>query len=252
MKRLQDLEEEILGIIEPLEVDFGIALKLIETEDEWFLNGNRLFQLASVYKVPILVRALQLVDQGILHLSDRVPVDTRFKTCPSGILIFPGGRPSTDDSRSSCPYDHCVGQHGHGHGARSGGRDRCGMRDAERSRIHGARLPSDAVDARDVLRSVRRPADSQDGAGAHRTSQSGSPEPRKRCLFRPPSRECRNTGGDEPIVRTHPSGRGGESLILQEGIGHPPAANARQHDAQPASTIDPNGTQDRRLAWSAQ
>ena len=88
MKRLKDLEKEILGIIEPLDVDFGIALKLIETEDEWSLNGSRLFQLASVYKVPILVRALQLVDRGILHLSDRVPVDARFKTCPSGILVF--------------------------------------------------------------------------------------------------------------------------------------------------------------------
>ncbi len=67
---------------------FGVAVHDLHTGEQAALNGDRPFQLASVFKVPILVSAMRVADQGLLDLDERVTLTDADKVSPSGILCY--------------------------------------------------------------------------------------------------------------------------------------------------------------------
>jgi beta-lactamase class A len=68
--RLHRLEE----ISRALEGRVGIAIELLETKEHYAVHGDERFPMQSVYKLPIAMAVLRVVDSGSLRLDQRVLV----------------------------------------------------------------------------------------------------------------------------------------------------------------------------------
>lgn len=82
------LQAKIREAITEVPVTFGVAIKYLESGEEAMLNADRTYQLASVFKVPVLVTGIQQLDAGKFNLDDRIELKEVHKTMPSGILAF--------------------------------------------------------------------------------------------------------------------------------------------------------------------
>ncbi|WP_033542889.1 serine hydrolase [Planococcus sp. CAU13] len=89
MQLQQQIEQYISGI----DAEFGISIKHLKTQEEVNIQGDRLFQMASVVKVPILATLYDLAEKGEIDLNqriemldeDHVPGSGVFKAMDSGI-----------------------------------------------------------------------------------------------------------------------------------------------------------------------
>ena len=72
--KIDALEQEVRRIAGRNTGNVGVAVRHLETCQGFSLNGDRLFFMASTYKIPMAVRILQLVDQSKLSLDDMVRV----------------------------------------------------------------------------------------------------------------------------------------------------------------------------------
>ncbi|MFW6013106.1 MAG: serine hydrolase [Candidatus Bipolaricaulota bacterium] len=82
------MEAKIKEQTSSLAVDFGIAVRFLETEEQFFLNEKQTYQLASVFKVPVLFAAMKEVEDGSFSLDQRIELRSQHKTKPSGILPY--------------------------------------------------------------------------------------------------------------------------------------------------------------------
>lgn len=88
-----ELQQKIEQYISSIDASFGISVKHLETQEETNIQGDRLFQMASVVKVPILAALFELAERGEIDLSQRikmryeeyVPGSGVFKAMDSGI-----------------------------------------------------------------------------------------------------------------------------------------------------------------------
>ncbi|MFD1926771.1 serine hydrolase [Sporosarcina siberiensis] len=87
------LKTKIESYINEIDASFGIYIKNIETKEEVNIQGDRLYQMASVVKVPILATLFDLVEKGEIELTKRVKIEESdfvpgsgvFKTMDCGI-----------------------------------------------------------------------------------------------------------------------------------------------------------------------
>jgi beta-lactamase class A len=86
------MKVQIEKIAEDLEGTMGVAVKNLGTGEEVTLNGDELFQLASVFKVPVIVTLYREVDAGNIRLDDKVEMTHYSKVPGSGVLreLTPG------------------------------------------------------------------------------------------------------------------------------------------------------------------
>ncbi|WP_338876567.1 class A beta-lactamase, subclass A2 [Spirosoma sp. SC4-14] len=70
---IQKLESQIAQIASDAQGKVGVAAMLVETGESVSLKGNEQFPMQSVYKMPIAMAVLHLVDQKKLALNQRVP-----------------------------------------------------------------------------------------------------------------------------------------------------------------------------------
>ena len=88
-----ELQQKIEQYISEIDASFGISIKHLETEEEVNIQGERLFQMASVVKVPIIATLYDLAQRGEIDLNERikmlkedyVPGSGVFKAMDSGI-----------------------------------------------------------------------------------------------------------------------------------------------------------------------
>ncbi len=64
----------------------GVYIKHVESGDWVGVNESRRFQLASVFKVPLLLALYREADLGHVSLDDRIVLEDRMKTYGSGLL----------------------------------------------------------------------------------------------------------------------------------------------------------------------
>ena len=88
MSQATPLKTEIQQIVQDIPVTFGVAIKYLESGQQVLLNNDRTYQLASVFKIPVLATAMWQVDAGRFGLDDRIELRDTHKTSPSGILAF--------------------------------------------------------------------------------------------------------------------------------------------------------------------
>lgn len=89
---LKDLETKIQSYIAESDSEMGVAVHHIESDQQIMINADRLYPLASVIKVPILVEAFHQIAESKLRLDDRWTVTKDLGTVGSGLLpVFDNG-----------------------------------------------------------------------------------------------------------------------------------------------------------------
>ena len=96
------LEEKIKEIAEGLKGTLGVAVKHLKSGEEAMVNGDDLFQLASVFKVPVIVTLYRQADSGKIDLDERVEMTEHAKVPGSGVLreLTPGLELTIKDYRT--------------------------------------------------------------------------------------------------------------------------------------------------------
>lgn len=90
--RLQELSDAFPGVI-------GVAVRDLKTGEELSINGDRLFPMASVYKVPIMVEVFRQIEARKFSLDDRIELGDEHRTLGSGVLtlLSNGLKPTVKD-----------------------------------------------------------------------------------------------------------------------------------------------------------
>jgi beta-lactamase class A len=81
------LQEKIQNLLPQNEVEFGIAVEHIETDEETWINCDEVFPTASVFKVPLMVEVYKQARLGKFSLDDRLELKSQYKTLTTGILL---------------------------------------------------------------------------------------------------------------------------------------------------------------------
>lgn len=79
LEQIQKEAEDFNGIL-------GVSVKHLGTGESSFLNGDRVFPTASVFKVPVIVEFFRQVDRGEIDLDEQVLLSKRDKVPGSGVL----------------------------------------------------------------------------------------------------------------------------------------------------------------------
>lgn len=93
------LQEQVDDNIGAVEGEFGVYIRHLGSDDTVEVNGDKLYLLASVFKIPILIEALAQVDEGRLRLDERVELQHEYQLPTSMIFehLQPGLQPTVRD-----------------------------------------------------------------------------------------------------------------------------------------------------------
>jgi len=80
------LRRRIRGIAARLDGSMGVYVRSLATGETLAINADQPFQMASVFKIPILAELLSQVDAGRRSLDDRVVLADEMKSPGSGVL----------------------------------------------------------------------------------------------------------------------------------------------------------------------
>lgn len=80
------LQQLIEAYVKDIEADFGIYIKNLQTNEEVNIQGEKLFQTASVMKLPVLATLYEKVYQGEINLHERIQLTEQDYVPGSGIL----------------------------------------------------------------------------------------------------------------------------------------------------------------------
>lgn len=81
-----NLQQLIESYIENIDAEFGIYIKHLQTNEKVSINGDTLFQTASVIKLPVLATLYEKVYAGEINLLDRVILENEDWVPGSGVL----------------------------------------------------------------------------------------------------------------------------------------------------------------------
>ncbi len=90
--RLQEMANAFPGVM-------GVTVRDLKTGEEVSINGDRLFPMASVYKIPIMVEVFRQIEAKKFSLDDRVEHGDDARTLGSGVLtlLSNGLKPTVKD-----------------------------------------------------------------------------------------------------------------------------------------------------------
>lgn len=96
------LKERIEEVAGGLKGTLGVAVKNLGTGEKVLVRGNTLFQLASVFKVPVIVTLYRQADAGKINLDDYVEMTDYARVPGSGVLreLTPGLKLRVRDYRT--------------------------------------------------------------------------------------------------------------------------------------------------------
>src|SRR5699024_4805105 len=80
------LQQKIEDIIQETSAIFGVSIKHTETKEEVNINEDKLFQMSSVFKVPILMTLYEKVFNGEIDLTERVKITEEDRVPGSGVI----------------------------------------------------------------------------------------------------------------------------------------------------------------------
>jgi beta-lactamase class A len=93
------LEQKLRAAVAKASGAWGISVRHVERNEFAGINADQRFQMASVFKIPVLVELYQQVKEGRLSLEDRVEWGQAQSYFGSGILVAldPGLKPTIHD-----------------------------------------------------------------------------------------------------------------------------------------------------------
>jgi beta-lactamase class A len=81
------LTEKICACLKDDRVEYGIAVKHIESGEEVLIHADEPFPTASVFKVPVMVEVFKQAREGRFDLNDRLELAEADKTLTTGVLL---------------------------------------------------------------------------------------------------------------------------------------------------------------------
>ena len=81
-------KKALQSIIACVDAEISLFAHHIESGAEIDIDGDRVYPLASVLKIPVLVEAFRQIGQGRFSLADRFELTVAEKNLPSGVLTF--------------------------------------------------------------------------------------------------------------------------------------------------------------------
>ncbi len=84
--RRADLRGRLTRLAKDLDGTIGIGVKTLWDGTELFIEPDRSFPMASVFKIPVLIELLLQAEEGRFSLTDRVTVTEVMKSPGSGVL----------------------------------------------------------------------------------------------------------------------------------------------------------------------
>ena len=81
------LQQKLESIVDGASGFFGVSVKHLQTGEEAKINSDALFQLASCYKVPVLVTLFRDVEAGKLRLDTRIRLKREDRRSAAGVLV---------------------------------------------------------------------------------------------------------------------------------------------------------------------
>lgn len=85
-KTLDELKSIVNSEVNKINGDVGVYILHVDTGEEVTINADKQYQLASVFKIPVLVTLFKRIDEGYFSLDDRIVLSERMKTYGSGLL----------------------------------------------------------------------------------------------------------------------------------------------------------------------
>jgi beta-lactamase class A len=97
--QMERLRAHLLELVNAFPGTMGVAVRDITTGQTISINGDRLFPMASAYKIPILVEVFRQAEARKFSLDDRIQLAESDRTLGSGILTLmsPGLSPTIKD-----------------------------------------------------------------------------------------------------------------------------------------------------------
>jgi len=83
---IERLRFQIEAVIEGIEGELGVAVKHLESGEELDINGETLFPMASVFKLPILVEVMAQIQERQFSLEDEISIQPRDQHLGSGMI----------------------------------------------------------------------------------------------------------------------------------------------------------------------
>lgn len=98
-KTEEELEQFVLTKAKQIKGILGVYIKHVESGESLGINENKRFQLASVFKIPVLLTLFKQISLDKISLDDRIVLRTKDKTYGSGLLTHmkPGLNLSIND-----------------------------------------------------------------------------------------------------------------------------------------------------------
>lgn len=99
VQNLERLRAHLQELASAFPGTMGVTVRDIATGQQISINGDKLFPMASAFKIPILVEVFRQVEAGKFSLDDRVELTADDRTLGSGILTLmsPGLKPTVHD-----------------------------------------------------------------------------------------------------------------------------------------------------------
>ncbi len=86
-KTYEELKEIVENQIAQITGRAGIFIKYLESGETLGFNENERFQLASVFKIPVLLTLYKQIHLGKISLDDRIVFKERMKTIGGGLMV---------------------------------------------------------------------------------------------------------------------------------------------------------------------
>ncbi|MCJ7681506.1 MAG: class A beta-lactamase-related serine hydrolase, partial [Candidatus Aminicenantes bacterium] len=83
---IKRLETRIQALLQDVDGVMGVAAKHLESREEFFINGDTAFPMASTFKVPIFVEVMAQISEGRFNLEDEIAIQKTDQHLGSGML----------------------------------------------------------------------------------------------------------------------------------------------------------------------
>lgn len=96
---LEKLRIKLQELVATFPGTMGVAVRDIKTGEEVSINGDRLFPMASVYKIPIMIEVFRQLEAKKFSADDRIELTDSERTLGSGVLtlLSSGLKPTIKD-----------------------------------------------------------------------------------------------------------------------------------------------------------
>jgi len=82
------LRAEIVKVSKEVKGQMGLYMKHIESGKQISIEGDKIFPLGSVFKIPLVVEVLRQADQGLISMDEKLKLEVRNYCIGSGILQY--------------------------------------------------------------------------------------------------------------------------------------------------------------------